>query len=305
MLVIGSKTCAAWRYSLTSDGSSEDYLSGYQSDVNDTQASIHFLHGNGFSVGSYRHFLAYFADDYNLIMQDAAGHGESSLGEQFVGWNETANRFSQSLHSRLPHWPKTERIGMGHSFGGCLTALMSAQESDLFDRIILLDPAMYPPKTIWMLRGVRVAGMNKRLPMVRQAMRRRTRWKNVANVKASLKDRGTFKGWQEACLDDYIQFSTRQDDNGECHLRCPPWMEAAIFASYPKDLWRIIRSVKVPTYIIQGESTYDFFKEAHHLAARLNPNIKVIAMKGGHCFMQEDPEAAAKQVKDILLSAGK
>ncbi|SBS30838.1 haloalkane dehalogenase [Marinomonas spartinae] len=299
MIEIGGKLCAPWQYVVDNKS---DYVVGYQSQINSSLASLHFLHGNGFAVGSYRHFLAHFANDYNLLLQDAAGHGESSSGEKFVGWNETANRFVKSLQSRLPQLPATERIGMGHSFGGCLTALMSAQEPGLFDRIVLLDPAMYPPKVIWMLRGVRISGFRRRLPMVRQASRRRTHWESLANVKASFKGRGTFKGWQDRCLDDYIRYSVQEDEDGQCYLRCPTWMEAAVFSSYPKGLWQLIRSVKVPTYIIQGESSYDFFIEAHHLAARLNPNIKVVTVKGGHCFMQEDPAAAAQQVKSWLDS---
>ncbi|MEL0625068.1 ABC transporter ATP-binding protein, partial [Marinomonas arenicola] len=43
-----------------------------------------------------------------------------------------------------------------------------------------------------------------------------------------------------------------------------------------------------------------YFKEAYQLAARINPNIQVIVVEGGHCFMQQYPEQSAKKVREIL-----
>jgi len=77
-------------------------------------------------------------------------------------------------------------------------------------------------------------------------------------------------------------------------------MEAAIFASYPKRLWRAIAKISVPTYILQGKDTFDYFKEAYRLAAKLNPNIQVIEVEGGHCFMQQHTSMAAQAVLNLL-----
>ena len=195
---------------------------------------------------------------------------------------------------------ENELIGVGHSFGGCMTALMSEQAPLLFDRLVLLDPALFPPRLIWMMRGVKLAGLKSQIPLARQARRRRTQWESFAQVKSSFFERGTFKGWEPACLKDYIEFSIKHDEKGHYQLGCPPWMEAAIFSSYPKKLWRAITKISVPTYIIQGKDTFDYFKEAYQLAAKLNPNIQVIEVDGGHCFMQQHSTMAAQAVMDAL-----
>lgn len=279
----------------------QGYTVGYQGELDSTRANLHFLHGNGFAVCTYRRFLSYFEDGYNLTLQEAAGHGLSPAGKQFVGWNGTAERFAQSVTARLPQWPKTERIGMGHSFGGCMTALMSARHPELFDRLVLLDPAMFPPRLLWLMRGAKLAGLRSQTPLAKQAKRRRTQWESFAQVKANFEGRGTFKGWQNECLEDYIRYAIRHDETtGLYHLACPPWMEAAIFASYPKGLWQAVRTIKVPTVIVQGEDTYSYFQEAYRLAAHINPNISVVSAQGAHCFMQEHPEQTARLVRDIL-----
>jgi pimeloyl-ACP methyl ester carboxylesterase len=277
----------------------QGHLQGYLGPVKDSQSTIHFLHGNGFSVRTYLCFLEKL-EGYNLIMQDAAGHGESTAGKMFIGWNGTASRFRESLSSQRTLLPKNELIGVGHSFGGCMTALMSEQEPTLFDRLVLLDPALFSPRLIWMMRGVKLAGLKSLIPLAKQARRRRTQWDSFAQVKSSFFERGTFKGWESACLEDYIEFSIKHDEKGHYQLGCPSWMEAAIFSSYPKRLWNTIAKISVPTYIIQGKDTFDYFKEAYRLAAKLNPNIQVIEVEGGHCFMQQNSSMAAQTVMDVL-----
>lgn len=287
----------AWQHPV--DGG---HIQGYLGQIESTRSTIHFLHGNGFSVKTYMCFLEKL-EGYNLIMQDAAGHGESTAGKRFVGWNATASRFVESLSSQRSVLPKNELIGIGHSFGGCMTALMSEQEPALFDRLILLDPALFPPRLIWMMRGVKLAGLKSQIPLAKQASRRRTQWESFAQVKNSFFERGTFKGWEDACLEDYIASSIKRDDKGHYQLGCPSWMEAAIFSSYPKRLWSAITKISVPTYIIQGKDTFDYFKEAYQLASKLNPNIKVIEVEGGHCFMQQHSTMAAQVIMDVLKKA--
>ncbi|MBJ7539563.1 alpha/beta fold hydrolase [Marinomonas transparens] len=277
----------------------EGYIQGYRSQIDENKPTLHFLHGNGFAVQTYRRFLLKL-DGYNLLMQDAAGHGMSPSGKQFVGWNGTEKRFSNSLKSQKERLKSSELIGIGHSFGGVMTTLMSERDPKLFSRLVLLDPALFPPRLLWMMHAAKLLGVAYHTPLAKQALRRRTQWDSFAQVKNNFYERGTFKGWEEACLDDYITYATKQDSKGHYQLGCPAWMEAAIFASAPKGVWRAIRRISVPTFIIQGKDTYKHFKEAYQLAAHLNPNIRVVEAEGGHCFMLQDTEKAARLVLDVL-----
>ncbi|BFM50335.1 alpha/beta hydrolase PoxA [Marinomonas sp. THO17] len=278
----------------------EGHLQGYSHYQGMDRPSIHFLHGNGFAVQTYSKFLSQL-EGYNLILQDAAGHGASSSGKGFVGWNATAERFLSSLSQCIKETPGSELIGMGHSFGGCMTILMNHHsDRSPFNRMVLLDPALFPPRLIWMMRGVKLAGLKRHIPLAKQASRRRTQWESYAQVHKSFYERGTFKGWETECLEDYIDSSLLKDEKGHYQLRCPTWMEAAIFSSYPKGLWKKIAKISVPTHIVLGKDTFDYFKESYRLCAKLNPNIHLVEVDGGHCFMQQDSSAAAQVVQKIL-----
>ncbi|MCB5162062.1 alpha/beta fold hydrolase [Marinomonas algarum] len=283
-----------WRHAFE-----DRHIQGYMTPVEAGSPTVHFLHGNGFAVKTYCRFLSQLKG-YNLIMQDAAGHGGSSAGEKFVGWNKTALRFSLALQAQRAQLSQAKLIGMGHSFGGCMTLLMSEQQPELFDQLVLLDPALFPPRLIWMMRGATMAGLKSRFPLARQARRRRTQWNHIDDVRKSFFERGTFKGWEPECLEDYIKASIKQEEQGQCQLTCPTWMEEAIFSSYPKGLWHAVANLKVPTVILQGKETFDYLKEAYQLAVSLNPNIRVIEVEGGHCFMQQYSEATAQKVLSLL-----
>ena len=280
------------------EGRTKGHINGYSKQVDGAEASIHFLHGNGFAVKTYSHFLNKL-DGFNFILQDAAGHGESSPGDHFIGWNASANRFLHSL-AEQKGLMESKMIGMGHSFGGGLTVLMNDQNPQLFDKMVLLDPAIFPPRLLWIMRSIKFVGLRKHMTLAKRASRRRTQWESFAQVKANFFERGTFKGWEDECLEDYIHASIKCDEDGHYQLGCPPWMEAEIFSTYPKGLWRAVKNISIPTYILQGKDTEDFFKEGNRLAAKLNPNIKVIELEGGHCFMQQNTTLAADAVMKVL-----
>jgi pimeloyl-ACP methyl ester carboxylesterase len=277
----------------------DGHIQGYLKRVNDSEPTIHFLHGNGFSVKTYSQFLEKL-ENYNVIMQDAAGHGGSTAGKSFIGWNGTAERFNHSLAMQRKILPSTELIGMGHSFGGCMTVLMSSSDATNFDRMVLLDPAIFPPRLLWVMRGIKYLGLRKQIPLAKQAMRRRTQWNTLDQVKHNFHGRGTFKGWEDVCLDDYISSSVTFNGSDNYELNCPPWMESEIFSSYAQGMWKAIKKISVPTYIVQGRETFSYFKEAYRLAAKLNSNIKVVEIEGGHCFMQQNPAMSAGLVLDLL-----
>ncbi|GAB3479368.1 alpha/beta fold hydrolase [Marinomonas epiphytica] len=290
-----AKNFSSWRYDF-GNGS----LQGYASAGEEGLPTLHFLHGNGFAVQTYRKFLSCIGN-YPMLLQEAAGHGLSDVDESFVGWNKTAQRFADSLEQvgKQQLHNTAEIVGVGHSFGGCMTALMSAQNPKAFSRLVLLDPALFPPKHIMLMKAVRLAGLMDKVPMVKRARKRRTHWDSYDQVHHNFYERGTFKGWEPECLADYIEFALEKSDKGY-ELRCPTWMEAAIFGTYPKKLWRRLAKISVPTYIVYGEDTFPMFQEAYRLAARKNPNVRLVKTQGDHCFMQQHPEQAGKLVADIL-----
>ncbi|WP_438462702.1 alpha/beta fold hydrolase [Marinomonas sp. PE14-40] len=294
---------AQWEYKLEANMSLRGKTSVVHNDEGDhlgggNNPILHFLHGNGFASLTYAELLMPLANEYPIFTQDASGHGLSDSDKRFMGWNKTAERCLQAAQQNLPK--DQPKIGFAHSFGGCLTMLMAAQSPCYFDRLIILDPALFPPKMLWLIRGMRFSGLMTQVPMVKQAKRRKASWPSVESARKYFTGRGTFKGWTDDSLSCYLDNSLKTDAAGCSRLICPPWMESAIFASYPKRLWKSLTELQVPTTIVAGKDTLPFFKQSYAHAAKVNGNINLLEVDGGHCFMLERPDEIAALVKTLI-----
>jgi pimeloyl-ACP methyl ester carboxylesterase len=263
---------------------------------------LHFVHGNGFCGGVYWPFLQQLAADYGLFCHDIEGHGASDAPARFSGVRSIVNRIGavareQQLDRAAP------LIGIGHSFGAALTLRAAAAHPGLFRVLVLLDPIVMPPAT-WL--GVKLLGAARRNPMSQAALRRRTRWNSVDEVIQRLRGRGIYAGWRDDALRCFAAHATREH-NGVRELCCPPRIEARIFDSpvYP---WRAFAQIDCPVLFMYGRSSYGFIPVAAQRALRINRGIDVADVDGGHCFMQEHPDASATTVRQWLaaqdLSAG-
>lgn len=261
----------------------------------DGRPLIHFLHGNGFCGGVYWPFLRGLTADHALFCQDLEGHGASDAPTHYAGTRAIIRRVPQVIDEQCAG--AAPMIGMGHSFGAAVTLAVAARRPDLFRTLVLLDPILIPAPS-WL--GIKLAGKLGRNPMANAARRRRSRWASRDEVLEKLRGRGIYQGWREDALESFVDHATRDDGNGRV-LCCPRELEAAIFENpvYP---WRLIRHVQCPVLFLYGESSYPFLPKAARLASRLNPNIAVRTLPGGHCFMQEDPDNASAAVRRFLSS---
>lgn len=263
---------------------------------------VHFLHGNGFCGLVYKPLLEQLGRDFDLFLSDAQGHGQSDVGDRFVGWNRCADYAIEALEAHRQRWPDQPIYGVGHSFGGVLTLLMAAKRPDLFDRVVLLDPVLFTRSMIGVMALSDVVGLYSRNSMATRARQRQSRWESRQAAWDYFHERGIFKGWHEQSLAAYIDHALKPEPDGSLSLRCPPTREAEIFSSFPRGLWTAVSKLSVPATIIHGTKTYPFVPKAAQAARRKNPLIDCLTMPGGHCFMQENPDATVQLVRHLLSS---
>ena len=259
---------------------------------------LHFIHGNGFCTRTYEPLLALLAEDFDLWLCDMQGHGDSDHGGPFLGWNHNAELAVEAFVAGCLQFGDVPRYACGHSFGGVLTSLILAAHPQLFQRAVLLDPVLFPQ---WQIRLRSLFGRFIRNPMAEAARRRRTQWASAEEAYLRLEGRGIFKGWQEAALRAHIQHALREEPGQGVTLKCQPSREAEVFESLPRGLWKSLAGIRSPVRVIHGGSTYPFVSESAHKLAKLNRNVSVDTLPGGHCFMQQDPQGAAQQVHSLLL----
>jgi pimeloyl-ACP methyl ester carboxylesterase len=263
------------------------------------KAVLHILHGNGYCSRMYQPFLTALLPHFDLFLSDAQGHGDSDHGGAFVGWNQSADLALEAWQAHQHLFEGAACYGVGHSFGGVLTALINSKPDSPFTAVVLLDPVLFTPTMLRMMRTLDWFGLYKKNSMVKKALNRRQHWPDRESAYAYLHQRGMFKNWQNEALASYIDHALRHSPAG-LELKCKAEREAEIFGSYPKQLWQQLKQPCSPTLLIYGHSTYPFVRKSAEKWQKINSMVKLQHINGGHCFMQESPEDTAKWVGQFL-----
>lgn len=257
---------------------------------------LHFIHGNSYSGLTYLPLWQQLAPHFDLFLHDAQGHGDSEHGGKFVGWERSAQLAQLAWQDVAPEYASVPIIGVGHSFGGALTSLMSAADEQLFSQLVLLDPMLFPqPMIRWALPLGKI-GLN---PVARKARRRRMEWPDRVTALQSLQGRGMFAGWRPEAMAAYVEHAMADSAQGVI-LKCLPEREAEVFSTYAPTLWRQINRVSVPTVSFVGTDTYPFLHRSMRDWQRQHALLEVQPMAGGHCFMQEQPELTAQKMMAVM-----
>ncbi len=261
---------------------------------------LHFLHGNGYCGRVYEPMLEVLAEDFDLWLCDIQGHGDSDHGGRFHGWNRSAELALEAFEVGRRAFAQVPLFALGHSFGGVLTSLMLAQQPQLFQRAVLLDPVLFTPAMIGVMALSDVVGLGRLNSLASKARKRRRQWPDRAAAHAALHGRGMFRGWTEAAFEAYIKHALKDTEAG-AELKCRPSREADIFASFPKRLWPSLAKVSTPTQVLYGQHSYPFVAKSVARWCVGNPHVHAQVVPGGHCFMQERPQEAAARVAEFLL----
>ena len=260
--------------------------------------AIHFVHGNGFAGDMYAPSLTELLSQAALFTHDLEGHGLSDVGSEFVGLARSAERICKVLEANSATLGDRPRIGVAHSFGALATLHAAASSPKLFDALVLLDPVILSPKQTVAAQQLYDQGATTN-PLATQALERGTDWPDREAAYSYFNGRKSLVDWHSAGLEAYLNGVLQENADGSLSLRCPPWMEAAIFAQRPNDHWQAIDSLAVPCLAIYGEQSMDFIGSNLKLAASRNANISVVGTQGGHCFTHEYPDA----LREILANS--
>ncbi|KKO46046.1 alpha/beta hydrolase [Arsukibacterium ikkense] len=273
-------------------------LRGYHSQPSGKPV-LHLLHGNGFCSRTYLPLLQQLQAHFDFFLSDAQGHGDSDHGGPFLGWNASAELAKQALQAHRQLFAGQPIIGVGHSFGGVLTALMHCNANSPFGQVILLDPVLFTPSMLTVMRSLNGVGLYRKNPMAKAALRRRQHWPDKSAAINYLTNRGMFKNWQPEALAAYIEHALAPSEHG-LSLKCKPEREAEIFSSYPDKLWQQLSLPCPPILVIYGANSYPFVSKAVKKWQSRNLAVQSMTTAGGHCFMQENPAHTAQLILQYL-----
>lgn len=188
---------------------------------------------------------------------------------------------------------------MGHSLGGYLSLLAAARRPELFRAVVLLDAPVIGPIKGRLLAATKRFGIVDRVTPAGVTRERRSRWPSREDARAHLRARKLFRGFTEACLDDYVRHAL-VEHGGELRLRIDPEIEYRIYRTVPHDLWRHARRLRVPAGFVGGADS-DVVRMVGLAAMRGWRKRKV---PGGHLFPFEHPHEAAGAIHALLRELG-
>jgi pimeloyl-ACP methyl ester carboxylesterase len=267
-----------------------------------------FLHANGFNAMTYQSILAPLGLRARVAGLDLRGHGTSTLPANpagLTGWNIIRDDVIAFLEARAP---KGAVLG-GHSLGATVALMVAGKRPDLVRALLLAEPVLMPPgryRNLFLMPGG-VKLLAATLPIARDARKRRSRFADLAEAEAHLRDRGAFKTWREPFLQDFLHDGLvpdlaqgdvpTRDRPAPLRLACDPAWEAAIYSAQRHRPWQALSRTKCEITLLKGAAGSTVSDAAMNLFIRKRPHAVVETVRGTtHFLPMETPYA----VRDAL-----
>ena len=235
---------------------------------------LHGLTANGACWAALAHAVE---ADYDVIMPDARGHGQSSVPDYGYRYEDHANDVVGLMEAlRLP-----PSILIGHSMGGLVAAVVASRFPGLLRGLVLADPTFLSPKVQREIRDSDVADQHRRyLKMSLDEL--------VAEARRQHPDRSL----------DTIELIARarlQTSLAAFDVLTPP----------NPDYTQVVRAIEVPILLVIGGSAGVVSPAVAKDLQRLNPRLQVEQIpEAGHGLHYDQPGPFAVVIKSFLRSIG-
>lgn len=259
---------------------------------------VNFLHANGFCAKMYYPFFKYLADTAKITACDIRGHGDtqSQALTKIKHWSIFADDLKEFLEQKATA-PVT---GIGHSLGGVITFMAAAKYPHLFNKIILIDPVIFPPAFLSMVRILKIFGLHKHIPVAKGARRRKSEFTSKEEAYIRFNGRGIFAEWPDEFVHSYVDSCVKETD-GKAALKCDNEVEAQFFESLPTDIWKYPAKIKCPVLAVWGENSEMFFNPVAKKLKELIPDYQLRVISGANHFIpMVKPQELAQVIKEYL-----
>jgi pimeloyl-ACP methyl ester carboxylesterase len=185
-------------------------------------------HATGFHGHCYEPVAHALAEHVHSVAFDYRGHGDTPKPAGAVDWQ----RYGDDAEA-MAVWMVEQQGGrpvdaFGHSMGGACLLMAARRRPELFRRLVLFEPIVFPPG------GMRPDGEGgsdpEQNPMVIGARRRRATFASYDAAIQNYASKPPLNGFTPEALRAYVVHGFAPDDDG-VHLKCRPDTEAETFAA--------------------------------------------------------------------------
>ncbi|TWI71831.1 pimeloyl-ACP methyl ester carboxylesterase [Desulfobotulus alkaliphilus] len=264
---------------------------------NSGKEPLFFVHGNSLCAAACLPLLEKLHQaGHPVLAADIRGHGLSTEDGSLPLRNWDI--FIHDIALILKETQTKPVTAIGHSMGGYFLYAAAARFPELFSRIILLDPVIFPPGHIFLFRLTQALKLKNWFSLPRNTRKKRRLFPNKESAASHYRGKGMFRFWTEDSLQGFLDQGLKPAEEGGLRLSCQPELEARFYESVPTDTWKHAPAIGCPVHIIRAETSHLFAPEA---ASRLKKKIPLCEIHGmenaGHFFPLENPEGTA----DIIL----
>ncbi len=258
--------------------------------------SLLLLHGSSHCAGIWSPLAERLAaDGYTVVAADLRGHGSSDKPEAGYGWQQMRDDIIGLIESL----DLRDLILAGHSRGGGVSLLTAAAVPERVRGVFVYEPTMpLPSAPHHAPSGRRISQMAER------ALARRSVFPSRDGLLGHWLTRDAFRNWDERYLRAYVDFGTVDREDGTIELRCPPRVEALLYAALADpEPWSELSGPEVPVVAMFGANG-GRVREGEDPAAglrRMFPRCESTIMPGAtHFGPMEYPELFYQALRGFM-----
>lgn len=251
-------------------------------------------HATGFHGHCYVPVAHALAPLHHSIAFDYRGHGDTPRPDGPVVWD----RYGDDA-TAMAVWLAEQQGGpidaFGHSMGGACLLMAALRRPDVFRRLVLFEPIVFPPQ------GIRPGVPEGESPMVHGARRRRSTFHTFEAAFENFAAKPPLNCFTPEALHAYVDHGFARDRHG-VHLKCRPETEADTFATGGShSTWDHLGEIRTDTLVVAGKvEDMQPSKIAAQVAEQL-PNGRYLQIDSmNHFGPMAEPGAVAAVIADAL-----
>ena len=257
---------------------------------------VHFAHANGYPPEAYKQLLNPLTQQYKVIGMLQRPLWHEADYDVVRDWNILAD----DLICFFDKKGMKNVIGIGHSMGGVVSVLAADKRPDLFKKLILIEPVIFPKLMTSINLLMPMALRKKYVPVAKVALNRRDHWDTEQEIFDSYRKKKIFSLMSDETIWDWIKAGIIKDRNGGVKLRFTKEWEAHIYATVTNVLDPLDR-LQVPFYIMRGEKTNVISDSTWKKLHKKHPEEQLIEYKNTtHLLPLEKPALLASDILKII-----
>lgn len=221
----------------------------YEYKLGSFEKVIHFIAANGYPPNSYKSFFNSIENVhiYSFLLRPLTGNYEEV---ELESWFD----FVDDMHDYVEKFQP--KVVMGHSIGAVLWLLYSIKYNYEFEKIILIDPAIFSPKIVLLFNILRMLRIHEKMhPHILPTLRRQQVFNSKEDIFTKYRSKKIFKFVSDDVLDDYID-ALFEKQGKEYKITFSPQWEAKIYErGIIEDalIWKYLNRTSAKIYLVWGE----------------------------------------------------